>query len=164
MLPRRPERLQSFDYLGQYAYFLTYCTDHRHRALLERERIGVVSTHILRAAMDEKFTVIAYCYMPDHLHLLVNGEEENSDCRTFIKRSKQFSGFYYQMAFGRRLWQRYEYEHVLRADESLLSVARYILENPVRARIVTSVCDYPFTGSFLHSIDQILDSLPWAPS
>ena len=161
MLPRRPERLNAFDYLGLHAYFLTYCTDQRHEAFVEADCVEVVSTQILRAAADEQFALVAYCYMPDHLHLLINGEQENSDCRAFIKRSKQFSGFYYQKAFGRRLWQRYGYEHVLRGDEALLSVARYILENPVRAGIAKSVSTYPFTGSPLYSVEEILDSLPW---
>ena len=163
MLPRRPERLTGFDYLGRNAYFLTYCCDHRHSAFVDHEHVAVVSSQILRAAADETFAVAAYCFMPDHLHLLVTGEQDNSDCRAFIKRSKQFSGFYYQKAFSRRLWQRYGYEHVLRGDEALLSVARYIIENPVRARLVKSVCDYPFTGSPLYSLEQILDSLPWGP-
>ena len=61
--------------------------------------------------------------------------------------------------------QRHEafIDHVLRDDESVLSVARYILENPVRAGITKSVCEYPFTGSPLHSVEEILDSLPWRP-
>jgi hypothetical protein len=45
----------------------------------------------------------------------------------------------------------------------VLSVARYILENPIRAGISPGVRDYPFTGSALYSIDEILDSLPWEP-
>ena len=163
MLPRRPERLKAFDYLGLHAYFLTYCTDQRHEAFVDADRVEVVSTQILRTAADEEFAIVAHCYMPDHLHLLVNGEQENSDCRAFIKRSKQFSGFYYQKAFGRRLWQRYGYEHVLRGDEALLSVARYILENPVRAGIAKSDRSYPFTASPLYSVEEILDSLPWRP-
>ncbi len=163
MFTGRPERLNSFDYLGPHAYFLTYCTDSRHPAFIHAERVGVVSTQILRAAVEERFDLVAYCYMPDHLHLLVAGEREDSDCREFIKRSKQLSGFYYQKAFGRRLWQRYGYEHVLRGEEGVLSVARYILENPIRARLAESVRDYPFTGSNRYSVDEILDALPWSP-
>ena len=163
MLPRRPERLKLFDYLGPYAYFLTFCTDHRHDAFVEVERVAIVSTQIQRAAVDEGFAVVAYCYMPDHVHLLTNGLEPDSDCRRFITRSKQLSGFYYQKAFGRRLWQRYGYEHVLRAEEGILSVARYILENPLRARLVQDVRRYPFIGSNVYSIEEILDSLPWSP-
>ena len=163
MFTGRPERLKSFDYIGPYAYFLTFCTDFRHAAFQSAERVELVRTQILRASADEGFALLAYCFMPDHLHLLAWGERADASCRAFIKRSKQFSGFYYQKAFGRRLWQRYGYERVLRGDEGVLSVARYILENPVRARLSRSVRDYPFTGSERYSVDEILEALPWSP-
>ena len=159
-----PRRLRGFDYLGEYAYFLTFCTDYRHPAFICTECVDMVSTQILRAATQEGFALVAYCYMPDHLHLLAVGGRDDSDCRRFISLSKQLSGYHYQKAFGRRLWQRYGFEHVLRSNEDLLSVARYIVENPVRARLVNSVCAYPFTGSALYSVGQIVDALPWSPS
>src|SRR5688572_8970329 len=87
MLPRRPERLKCFDYLGEYSYFLTYCTDYRHEVFVQAVRVDAVRTHILRAASDERFAVAAYCFMPDHLHLLVTGEQPSSDCRRFIALS-----------------------------------------------------------------------------
>jgi REP element-mobilizing transposase RayT len=73
--------------------------------------------------------------------------------------AKQYSGFYYRAAFGRRLWQRYGYEHVLRNDEAAVSVARYILENPVRAGIVGAVEDYPFSGSSVYSLKELLEAV-----
>ena len=88
------------------------------------------------------------------------GCQPTSDCRRFITRAKQFSGYHFQRAFNERLWQRYGYEHVLRADEATFSVARYILENPIRAGLARSVTDYPYLGSICCTIDQILDSLP----
>ena len=163
VVPRRPERLKLFDYLGAYPYFLTFCTDWRHTAFVDAACVNVVSTQIVRAATDERFALVAYCYMPDHVHLLVQGEHPNSDCRAFIKRSKQLSGFHYEKAFGRRLWQRYGYEHVVRSEEGVLSVARYILENPLRAQLVHDVRKYPFLGSGMYSVDDILDALPWSP-
>ena len=64
----------------------------------------------------------------------------------------EFSGYHFKQRFGTALWQRYGFEHVLRGDEDTLFVARYILENPVRARIVASVEDYPFLGSTVYSV------------
>jgi hypothetical protein len=58
-----------------------------------------------------------------------------------------------------RLWQRYGYEHVLRNDEATMSVARYILENPVRAGLVARVEDYPFAGSCTYPLQQILEAV-----
>jgi hypothetical protein len=46
---------------------------------------------------------------------------------------------------------------VLRDDEATLQVARYILENPLRARLVERLEDYSFVGSGTHSLREILD-------
>jgi hypothetical protein len=61
--------------------------------------------------------------------------------------------------FRERLWQRYGFERVLRQEETTQVVARYILENPIRAGLVTRVEDYPFLGSFVYTLAQLLDSL-----
>jgi hypothetical protein len=34
--------------------------------------------------------------MPDHVHLLVEGQSESSDARALIARMKQNSGFYFK--------------------------------------------------------------------
>jgi REP element-mobilizing transposase RayT len=94
--------------------------------------------------------------MPDHLHLLVEGTSDASDCKRLIVSAKQYSGFYYARAHGARLWQRYSYEHVLRHDEQLFVVARYILENPIRAGLVTRVEDYRFVGSLVYPLADLL--------
>jgi putative transposase len=159
MYPRHPEHLKAFDYVGPYAYFLTFCTNHRHLAFVQRDRVDLVKSHILRAAADERFAITAYCYMPDHVHLLVEGTAEDSDLRRFIKLAKQLSGFHYQQAFGRKLWQRYGFEHVLRGSESSLSVARYIIENPLRAGLARSVYEYPFVGSETYNLKAIAEAV-----
>ena len=103
--------------------------------------------------------------MPDHVHLLVEGVRATSDGRRFIAGAKQLSGFHFRRTFGEPLWQRYGYERVLRSDEQTLSVARYILDNPLRAGLVASVRDYPFIGSEVYSRDALVDAVqtasPW---
>ena len=159
MIPLHPQALRGFDYRGEHRYFLTFCTCWRRPLFTAPERVDLARTQILRAAADEQFALIAYCFMPDHLHLLAVGCQPTSDCRRFVTRAKQFSGYHYQRVFNERLWQRYGYEHVLRASEDIFSVARYILENPLRAGLVRSVQEYPYLGSTLYPIATILDSL-----
>jgi putative transposase len=159
MITGRPEHLKTFDYLGLHQYFLTFCTYERRRLFLDSDAVDAVRTQIQRAASDQSFAVIAYCYMPDHAHMLVEGQADDSDCRQFISRAKQYSGFHYKAAFGQRLWQRYGYEHTLRSDESAISVARYIVENPIRARLVERIDEYPFSGSGVYSIEQIVEAV-----
>ncbi len=159
MITRKPEHLKTFDYLGLHQYFLTFCTYRRGRHFVEPDAVSAVRTQIERAAFENHFAVIAYCYMPDHLHLLVEGQAEDADGRQFISRAKQYSGFHFQATFGQRLWQRYGFEHTLRSQEAALSVARYILENPVRAKLAEGISEYPFSGSTLYSIQQILEAV-----
>ena len=159
MVPRHPQHLKAFDYVGEYRYFLTFCTCYRHPIFTAPKAVDAVRTQILRAATEESFDVIAYCFMPDHMHLLISGSLPTSDCLRYIARAKQYSGFYYQKQFGERLWQRYGFEHVLRAEEDTFKVARYILENPIRAGLVSSIRDYPYIGSSCYSIEQLFDAL-----
>jgi len=97
--------------------------------------------------------------MPDHVHLLTEGRSEDSDAKRFIAHAKQLSGFHFKKRFdGERLWQRYGFERTLRGNEPILRVARYMLENPVRAGLVTRVQDYPFLGSDIYTVEQILEA------
>ena len=114
-------------------------------------------SQILRAGRDEQFAIVAHCFMPDHVHLLVEAQASTSDCLRFIRQAKQLSGYYYSKAFAGRLWQRYGFERVLRDDEATLKVGRYILENPLRAGLVERVEDYSFVGSGTHALREILE-------
>ena len=162
MFTSRPERLKAFDYLGPHRYFLTFCTDRRHQAFVDRAPVELVHTQILRTSTLTAFAITAYCYMPDHLHLLVEGLENRSDCREFISKAKQYSGFYYARLTSRRLWQRYSYERTLRDEEATEGVVRYILENPIRAGMVQSPEEYPFSGSSRYTISEMSDAVQWA--
>jgi putative transposase len=163
MLTGNPGHLESFDYVGLYRYFLTFCTYRRHPHFVMHEHVDVVLEQILRSADDALFAIVAYCFMPDHVHLLLEAQSDASDCRQFIKRAKQFSGYYFKQRFGKPLWQRYGFEHVLRNDEATLSVARYTLENPIRGGLVERVEDYPFAGSPMYPLADILAAVQMMP-
>jgi putative transposase len=156
MFTDRPEHVKGFDYLGRYQYFLTFCTDHRQRLFVTADAVSTVRTQISRAAAEQSIALLAYCYMPDHVHFLAEGQADDSDCLRFIARAKQFSGFHYKARFNRRLWQRYGYEHTLRSDEAAISVARYILENPVRAELVARIEDYSYSE---YTLEQIVEAV-----
>jgi len=87
------------------------------------------------------------------------GLRDDSDCLRFIKLAKQYSGFRFAQARGQKLWQRYGFERIVRDDEATLVVARYVLQNPVRAGLVTDARQYPFVGSEKHSIEELLDAM-----
>ncbi len=96
--------------------------------------------------------------MPDHLHVLVEGCCNQADIATFVARWRQASGYTYRQCAGARLWQDGYYDHVLRAEEATLEVARYIAANPVKAGLCTDARDYPYLGSDRYSLNELVGS------
>jgi putative transposase len=154
-----PGHLGTFDYTGRHRYFLTFCTHARREIFSSADDVGLVLGQFQDAAAEERMLITAYCFMPDHAHLLVEGGSESSDCLAFIRRAKQSSAYYYKRRFKQPLWQRYGFERVLRNDEETLCVARYIVENPLRAGLTTRAEDYPFVGSDVYTLREILEAI-----
>ena len=84
--------------------------------------------------------------MPDHLHLLLQGNGPGASLPKFVRDFKQPSAHAFRPRHGVPLWQRSYYDHVLRKDEDILSAARYIFENPVRKGMIEEFTAYPFSG------------------
>jgi putative transposase len=158
VLRRRSPRLSSFDYRGHHRYFWTICTDQRRRLFVDPATVEQVGVHFLQASAAEKVAVLAYCFMPDHLHLLVEGLAEDANVDRFITRAKQASGYWFNRQHGGRLWQKTSWDRVLRRDEDTLTVIRYTLDNPVRAGIVAAGIDYPFSGSMVVTREELFDA------
>src|SRR6188508_1077491 len=106
MRRKRVPRLRGFDYAGGYRYFLTVCTQRRVHVFVTREAVDVVLAQLLQSARDERMAVLAYCFMPDHLHLLVEGTDPASKLTEFVRVFKQRSSFQWKKSFGSELWQR----------------------------------------------------------
>ena len=152
-------RLSAFDYIGCHQYFLTICTRDRTRVFMDDDAVAGVVLELLRTSDAQHFSVIAYCLMPDHIHVLAEGTEPAADFRQFVRSFKQQSSFQWKRRTGRPLWQRSYFEHVLRSDEDTVGLARYILENPVRAGLAARPEDYPYLGSMTVSVRDLLYSV-----
>jgi REP element-mobilizing transposase RayT len=94
--------------------------------------------------------------MPDHAHLGVDGERDDSNCLAFIKLAKQYSAFYYKQSFGQRLWQRYGYERFIRDDMERALTIRYLLANPVKAGLVSDPREYHGLGSQRYTVSELM--------
>lgn len=89
----------------------------------------------------------AYVLMPDHIHLICLGlNERGSDQSVAIEFLRKET----EPQIDPAKWQRQPYDHVLREDEqrpdSFLTVAGYILDNPIRAGLVPRREDWPYKG------------------
>lgn len=155
---RKPVWLRTFDYVGEYRYSFTLCTWQRRRIFIGDAVVAAVLSRFVRSAEETGIAILAYCFMPDHLHILATGTSPLGDARRFITRAKQATGYAYSQDTGQRLWQRYSWDHVLRSDEVTLTVLKYILGNPVRAGLAAHPLDYPIAGSLVYSREQLMDA------
>ena len=68
-----PQHHERLPYTGKHHYFLTFCTNQRSPVFVEEAHVALVRTQILRAACEQRFEMTAYCFMPDHAHLIIGG-------------------------------------------------------------------------------------------
>ena len=155
----RPTRLCGFDYIGPYRYFLTICVRDRRDAFADAQVVAATLAQFRRIASRCQFAILAYCFMPDHVHVLVEGTSNESDVRAFVKRAKQASGQSYARCARGPLWQEGYYERVLRASEDAKQVARYIVANPIRAQLVATPFEYPHVGSDVWTLAELVGSV-----
>ena len=154
MWPKRP-RITGFPYIGFHRYSLTICTKERKHHFNDAQNVEAVLTTIRRSAEAHEFAVLAYCFMPDHVHLIVSALSESADLQKFVAKWKQVSGFAHKQRTGEALWQPSYFDHVLRDEEETSRAVRYVLENPVRKGMVVEFSEYRFSGSDVFSEEQL---------
>jgi putative transposase len=158
---RKRNRLPLAEYRGTKAYSLTICTADRKPHFLDENVVEYCLVTLRAEASTAKASVYAYCFMPDHLHLLVGAEEGDLDLLRFIKGFKQKTAWWFKYCRGSPkasptastsslgLWQKSYYDHIVRSDVDLRAAAEYVLGNPVRAGFTEAVGEYRNAGSFV---------------
>jgi len=145
---RKRNRLPLDSYADARAYFLTVGCASRRRVFTNQGTVAACLAQLDSSSKMHGYLVLAYCFMPDHLHLLVMGDD-HTDLLRFVKDFKQRTGYAYRQTNAKPLWQKSYYDHVVRAEEDVREVARYIVANPVRAALVATPSDYPYSGSLV---------------
>ena len=143
---RRLLRLCGFDYRTPRPYHLTWGTVHRKAALNNRELVVSLMESLEIEASDARMFIYAYCFMPEHVHLLLSPggmssegvpSERGKDVIQFVQAYKsKTTRLFWRMGNRGKLWQHGFYDHILRQEEDIKQVARYILDNPVRRGLV----------------------------
>jgi putative transposase len=111
-VPDGAPRIRGFDYKGLHRYSLTICTHARAVVFTDHAVVEPILLQIRQAAVASAFAILAYCFMPDHVHLMVEGETDDADLKRFVKAWKQKTGFEYSKRSRNRLWQVGFFDHV----------------------------------------------------
>ena len=142
---RKKIRLSPDAYRHGNAFLLTISTHRRYDWFFLHPDLADSGAQVLRnISQVRQANLYAWCFMPDHVHLLVADRDVLEFVRLFKGRMAPLAS---SREPGGRLWQRSFYDHAIRRDESVRDVAIYIWGNPVRAGIVESPTGYAGSGS-----------------
>ena len=100
-------------------------------------------------ATSSGIRLLAWVLMPDHAHWLIElgANASLSQSVAALKRCSASSVNALAGTRGASIWQDGFHDRALRRDEDLLTIARYVVANPLRAGLVSRLGDYPFWDS-----------------
>lgn len=145
--PLKRIRLPLDAYRHRSAWHLTLRCSYGIEPFTEYKWVGQCLGTLRDASERYGFLVYAYCFMPDHLHLLVDNET-GADVVQFVRYFKQLTGSAYRRGHEQELWQRRFFDRALRREETVAVVSEYVFNNPVEAGLVEEPGQYPYSGSF----------------
>jgi len=141
---RKRIRLPPEAYRNGDPFHINIATAHR-REVFRDPRLAVMVTRRLDAQMWERGgPVLAFCVMYDHVHVELIA---NPDLILWVRLFKSATAAQAaRIDLQGQLWQRGFYDRCLaRGERTLTDVARYIVENPVRAGLVQRAEDWPYS-------------------
>ncbi len=160
MIKQKKHRLLSESYIGIIRCTFTLCVNNRAPLFTNKNIINKFNEILKDELKIQQIKNLIYIYMPDHLHLVLEGEDEKSDLLKAIKSFKQKSGYWLLKNKKECKWQKDFYDHIHRKEDDLKKHIIYILENPVRKGIVETWDEYEFKGSLDHEIEELLAVIP----
>ncbi len=133
------------------------CVDRRAPLFADPAIVGEFARMLRASAERWSSLVLVYCFMPDHLHLVLQGRNEDADLWKMLVGYKQKTGYWLSRNMPGVSWQKDFYDHIIRRPEDLTAHVRYILDNPCRKALVSQWQDYPFKGAIGCDLEHVLD-------
>lgn len=118
----------------------------------DNKQTAILAMKILIQLSNEKqIPLYAYTIMPDHIHIMI-GQKKDFSSIEFIRYFKGRTSAICRKAHQPIIFQKSFYDHVLRADEDIKTIAEYILHNPVRKQLSNVIGEHPYSGSTEYNI------------
>lgn len=133
---RKHVRLRGYDYGHPGAYFVTLVT--RERLPLLDGKTSQDTRGELRGTSQRypAVSVGTHVIMPDHLHMVLWLRGGSPRLSRILQAFKSLTTRRFRSRGGvGRLWQPNYFEHVIRTEEALQRIERYITENPEMVEI-----------------------------
>jgi putative transposase len=157
-MPTKHHRLPREHYVGRISAFFTLCVADSQRLFSNAEVVQIFVDFLKKSARKDEFCVV-YCFMPEHLHLVLIGRTESSNVLRGIETFKQTTGYWLGRQYSELKWRRSFYDRIIRHPSELAQKIRYTIENPVRRGLVNNWQDYPYTGAIGLDLNELLSEM-----
>ncbi len=143
-------KLRHFDNLGT-ARFVTFSCHRRQAYLTIPEAAELLSRHLSLARTKYRFKLLAYVFMPEHVHLVLlppDGMKLGLVIREIKSKMARdyFASGHGELATGRVFWMKRCYDHNCRTQSTIMEKINYCHLNPVRRCLVSMPEDWRWSS------------------
>jgi putative transposase len=138
-----------------YPHHIIQRGNNREKVFLDKEDYEKYLSLLETYSEKKETSILAYCLMPNHVHLLVRPSEDDG-----LAKMMQGITLCYTQYFNKknertgRLWECRYHSTVVDEERYLWAVCRYIENNPLRARIVRKPEGYPYSSAKAHILGK----------
>jgi putative transposase len=138
-----------------YPHHIVQRGNNRENVFLDLKDYEKYLSFLSRYSEEKDAAILAYCLMPNHVHLLVIPSTE----KTLAKMMQGVTLCYTQHLNRKhertgRLWECRYHSTIVDEESYLWAVSKYIENNPVRAGIVKKPEDYPYSSAGAHILGR----------
>ncbi len=127
-------------------YHVTLRGNHRRDIFFTRADRHLLTTLIREAIESCGAQVHAYCYMPNHIHLLMQVDRTPLGKIMLLIASPYARRVQARLETTGHFFERRYHAVLVDTDAYLVTLLRYIHHNPVRASLVATPDDYPWSS------------------
>ncbi|MGD9637226.1 MAG: transposase [Pirellulales bacterium] len=143
-------------------YVISKAALHRRKVLASDRCAKIVLDSWRYLREHDRIKLFAFCIMPDHYHLafcLMPGECVSK----LLEDSNKFTARELNKLWGRmgQFWQEGFHDRNCRNDTELHELCLYIEHNPVRAGLVKSADEWPYSSA--HLVNRSMLDCEWWP-
>jgi putative transposase len=138
-------------WFGKFDDYLDQCLSEEQH--LKNSQVMSIVSDSLHRRDGQVYELLAFCIMPNHVHAvfrpLENPKGDYHSLTEIFHSLKRNSAKQVNIALGRTgpFWQDESYDHFVRDEAELDRIIQYVLNNPVKAGLVSEWTDWPGTYS-----------------
>ena len=131
--------------LSGHIYFISTATKNREPIFTEERYAEKAIQAFTYEKLLKDNDLISWVLMPDHVHWLLQLGSSSNLSNLVASMKSASARLVRQAGYDETIWSKGFHDHRLKHNNEIPQFTRYILENPVKAGLVTHPNQYPYS-------------------